>query len=280
MPQIMTFFTLGLIALSIAGCSTVEQAAPVQKREARPIQRPAEDVFDDTQARTVRVFSGYGLRRASGAGVVVSYRGHHFVLTALHVVTDPTSATDQKAFERLVTELKTEVEFWNNERSTPIYVIAVPLWDIAIIGPLDVPTSVKSSRFLDEVDSRSARVGDAVIVWGAPYGYGPVPLIGRYNSQTMTWYSVIRDGKKEAIPGALAFGMTIDVGAQPGNSGGPLFDLKGRLLGVVSTARLANDGIFEPIANGYELSTYWKLIAPELDKYLLRSGLVTTPSTK
>ena len=252
---------------------------PLQQRESRPIQRPTDVVLDDTQSRTVRVFNGSSQRRAAGAGVVVSYRGHHFVLTALHVITGVSSRSDQKALDDAVDKQNLEVEFWNGERSAPVFFSAIPMWDIVMMGPVKVPHSVASSRFLDSTGFLDAKVGDAFIVWGAPYGYGPVPLVGRYSAQTMTQHSIVEGGKEVAIPGGVAFGMEVGVGAQPGHSGGPVFDLQGNLLGVVSYSWLENDGILSPVAAGFQLSTYWKVLLGELDKFLVRAGLITTPTS-
>jgi S1-C subfamily serine protease len=72
-------------------------------------------------------------------------------------------------------------------------------------------------------DSRKVRVGQRVIAFGTPLGYSGTTTTGIV--------SAIRRHPK--VPGALL--LQTDAAINPGSSGGPLIDTKGRAVGVVTS---------------------------------------------
>jgi S1-C subfamily serine protease len=157
-----------------------------------------------TQAR-----SGAGAARSElGAGVVVNAQG--LVLTALHVVS---------AGGRI------QVQFADGTRATARVVSRQPANDIAVLGVDRLPQVV-----VPAVLGGGANVGDAVFPVGNPLGLtgsltaGVVSALGR----------TIDTGTGTSLKGLIQF----DAAVNPGNSGGPLLDRNGHVIGIVTA--LAN----------------------------------------
>src|SRR5215213_4851403 len=78
--------------------------------------------------------------------------------------------------------------------------------------------------FVQWGDSTKARVGDWVIAIGNPYGLG--------GSVTAGIVSAIHRGIPGATPGAYDRYIQTDAAINMGNSGGPMFDLNGNVIGI------------------------------------------------
>jgi S1-C subfamily serine protease len=141
-----------------------------------------------------------------GSGVLVSNNGE--VLTAAHVV---------QSAERVL------VEFPTGEEIPAVVVGSVPSADLALLrlehrpmGVLPVPMG----------NSDSVEVGDQVIVIGAPLGV----------SHTLTVGHVSARRQLDRTLGALfqAELLQTDAAINQGNSGGPMFNMAGEVVGIVS----------------------------------------------
>jgi S1-C subfamily serine protease len=142
----------------------------------------------------------------TGAGVLISPGGD--VMTAAHVV----HAMDEVT-----------VEFMGGE-SVPARVVASePGADLSLLRLTRVPTGARAARL---ADSDTVRVGDQVIIVGAPYGLSHSLSVGWISAR---WppNSVYR-----AMP--LAEFFQTDAVINTGNSGGPMFGLTGDVVGIVS----------------------------------------------
>ena len=137
--------------------------------------------------------------RGLGSGFIVSSDG--LILTNAHVVRDSREVTVKLADRR---ELKAKV------------LGADPATDIAVlrVDAKDLPT-VKFG------DPNALQVGDYVCAIGAPFGF----------EQTVT--AGIVSAKGRSLPGEtyVPFIQT-DAAVNPGNSGGPLFDADGNVVGI------------------------------------------------
>jgi S1-C subfamily serine protease len=141
-----------------------------------------------------------------GSGVLISADGK--VMTAAHVV----HAMDEIS-----------VEFIGGETVPARVVASEPAADLSLLQLDRVPGNVKFARL---ADSTSVRVGDQVLVVGAPYGLAYSLSVG-YVSARWPPNSVY-----PAFP--LAEFFQTDATINTGNSGGPLFNMAGDVIGIVS----------------------------------------------
>ena len=144
--------------------------------------------------------------RGLGSGFIVSPDGT--ILTNLHVVANA---------PRLV------VTFADGMESPAEVVSAQKDKDLAILKPKNIPDDLEPATL---GSSKSASVGDEVVVIGFPFGYGPsvsAGVISGFNRE-------FKPGEGPTLTGLIQF----DAAANPGNSGGPLVNLAGEVLGIVT----------------------------------------------
>jgi S1-C subfamily serine protease len=141
-----------------------------------------------------------------GSGVLISADGK--VMTAAHVV---------HAMDEIT------VEFIGGEAVRARVVSSEPAADLSLIQLERVPAGVQVAKL---ADSDSARVGDQVMVVGAPYGLAYSLSVG-YLSARWPPNSVY-----PAFP--LAEFLQTDATINTGNSGGPMFSMAGEVIGIVS----------------------------------------------
>jgi serine protease Do len=134
-----------------------------------------------------------------GSGFIISADG--LVLTNAHVVRDAQEVTVKLADRR---ELKAKV------------LGADPATDIAV---LRIPaTGLPAVHF---ADPKTLQVGDYVLAIGAPFGFDQSATAG------------IVSAKGRSLPGdAYVPFIQTDAAVNPGNSGGPLFDAAGDVVGI------------------------------------------------
>jgi serine protease Do len=149
-----------------------------------------------------------------GSGFIVSPDG--LILTNAHVVRDADRVTVKLADRR---EYKAKV--LGVDTATDIAVIKIDAHDL--------PT-------VQTGDSDQLAVGDYVLAIGAPYGFEESATSG------------IVSAKGRSLPGdtSVPFIQT-DVAVNPGNSGGPLFDAGGRVVGINSQI-YSNTGGYEGLS--------------------------------
>jgi S1-C subfamily serine protease len=141
---------------------------------------------------------------ATGAGVVVSADGS--VLTALHVVDGASAIT---------------VQFSDGSQSPASIAKQQASSDIAVLAPEHLPDVV-----VPAVLAGGVRIGDSVFALGHPLGLsdslsaGVVSALGRS----------VRVSDDRTLSGLIQF----DAAVNPGNSGGPLLDRDGQVVGIVT----------------------------------------------
>ena len=87
-------------------------------------------------------------------------------------------------------------------------------------------------------DSDRVEVGDQILVVGAPYGLSATLSVGHISGR-------YRPGNKVVGASAIEFLQT-DAAINSGNSGGPVFNLSGEVVGIVSQI-LTNDLIMHSL---------------------------------
>jgi putative serine protease PepD len=153
--------------------------------------------------------------RALGSGFVIDRAGD--IVTNYHVVRGATSI---------------QVSFSNNERYRARLVGSDPSTDIAV---LKVHVQASALKALPLGDSDAVRVGDQVIAIGNPFGLD--------RSVTAGIVSAVQ--RRIEAPNNLSIAHVIqtDAALNHGNSGGPLLDAQGDVIGV--NAQIATGGVSE-----------------------------------
>ena len=198
---------------------------------ARPVENGAltiGEVYERTNASVVEITvsaqapvegpMGSGTAQAQGSGFVYDTTGH--VVTNAHVVDGAQSAkvrfADGKTYDATVVGV---------DASTDLAVLKV-----------DAPSSALHP--VELADSSQVAVGDVVVAIGSPFGLensvtaGIVSALGR-SMQAPNGYT---------ITGAIQ----TDAAINHGNSGGPLLDLDGKVVGVnaqIESESGGNDGV-------------------------------------
>jgi S1-C subfamily serine protease len=142
----------------------------------------------------------------TGSGVLISPDGK--VMTAAHVV----HAMDQIS-----------VEFLGGETVSARVIASEPAADLSLLQLERVPQGAVVARL---ADSDGVRVGEQIIIVGAPYGLS-YSLSAGWISARWAPNTVYR-----TMP--LAEFFQTDATINTGNSGGPMFNLAGEVIGLVS----------------------------------------------
>lgn len=142
----------------------------------------------------------------TGSGVLISADGK--IMTAAHVV---------EAMDEIV------VEFLQGESVRARVVTTEPAADLSLLRVERVPAGAKVAAL---ADSDRVRVGDQAFIVGAPYGLS--------HSMSAGWISARwpANSVHRAMP--LAEFLQTDATINTGNSGGPMFDAAGEVIGIVS----------------------------------------------
>ncbi|WP_231961342.1 S1C family serine protease [Pedococcus dokdonensis] len=152
---------------------------------------------------TISTVRGGG-QRGTGAGVVASAEGS--VLTARHVVDGASSI---------------EVAFSDGTKSPATVAEQDEDTDIAVLTPQRLPQVV-----VPAVLGGGAKVGDDVFALGHPLGLNGSLSAGVVSALDRT----IRVDSSQTLKGLIQF----DAAVNPGNSGGPLLDKAGQVVGIVT----------------------------------------------
>jgi S1-C subfamily serine protease len=190
---------------------------------SRPTSSLFNDVFKQTQGSVVQISrmvpqTGVAVdpsqenRTALGSGFVFDQEGH--IITNNHVVANAKAV---------------DLTFTNGDRSRANVTAADPYVDLAVLKIIETENNTieqgEHPDALQLANSSALQVGDPVIAIGNPYG-----LAG-----TMTTGIVSQVGRLVPAPGigfSIPDVIQTDAAVNPGNSGGPLLDTQGRVVGV------------------------------------------------
>jgi serine protease Do len=141
-----------------------------------------------------------------GSGVVINAEGQ--VVTAAHVVQSADAVV---------------VEFANGTVVRARVVVSDPSADVALLQLERVPVSTTWVNF---GDSDAVEVGDDVFVVGAPFGAAHTLTVGHVSARR----------RPKVNLGGAGFGelLQTDAAISQGNSGGPMFNIDGEVIGIVS----------------------------------------------
>ncbi|MDX1437405.1 MAG: trypsin-like peptidase domain-containing protein [Anaerolineales bacterium] len=146
-----------------------------------------------------------------GSGVVINGDGH--ILTSLHVVSDAETI---------------QVFFSDGTHSAAEIISVQPEIDIAVLAPQQLPEVVVPAVL---GNPGAVRVGDETFAVGNPLG-----LAGSLSAGVISGFnrSIPLDEDGNRLEGLIQF----DAAVNPGNSGGPLLNRQGQVIGIVTA--LAN----------------------------------------
>lgn len=195
--------TCGLVVVYTLLAGMTGQAAPAVSSisELKSLESKLHTVVEKVLPATVSLFST--TNGASGSGVIVS--GDGLILTAGHVVQDLEEMT---------------IVFPNGKQASGKVLGANYTRDIAMLQLLG-PKPARGWPHADPGESKDLAPGDLVIAFGHAGGYDPVRT------------PPVRFGRVMATGPDQFF--TTDCALIGGDSGGPLFDLDGRVIGIHSS---------------------------------------------
>ena len=196
---------------------------------------------------------GSGSSQAEGSGFVYDKRGD--IVTNQHVVDGATSIN---------------VQFWNGKTYKAKLVGSDPSTDLAVVRVADAPTSMLHS--LTFGDSSSVQVGDAVIAIGSPFGLAETVTSGIVSALHRSM-----DAPNDyTIPDSIQ----TDAPINHGNSGGPLIDADGRVIGVnaqIQSDSGGSDGVGFAIPSNTVSSVVAQIVAGKPVAHAYLGIKVSTP---
>jgi S1-C subfamily serine protease len=141
-----------------------------------------------------------------GSGVIIDEGGR--ILTNLHVVSS---------------SAKLVVIFSDGTKSEADVVGVQPEDDLAVIKPRTLPDDMKPATL---ASTNGLNKGDLVVATGFPFGIGPSVSSGVISGLKRE----LIDGEKAKLDNLIQF----DAAVNPGNSGGPLVNREGEVIGIVT----------------------------------------------
>jgi S1-C subfamily serine protease len=151
--------------------------------------------------------TGAGPDPSSGAGVIVDDAAD--ILTSLHIVNGATTIT---------------VRFFDGTEARAVVTTTLPDKDIAVLHPASAPAKLVPATL---GDPGRVAVGAPAFVIGHPFG-----LTGSLSAGVVSGLdrSMSAPGLAKPLTGLIQF----DAAVNPGNSGGPLVDANGEVIGIVT----------------------------------------------
>ncbi len=146
-------------------------------------------------------------RRGVGTGVVIVESG--VILTNYHVIEGADRVT---------------VTFWNGMESEARVISVQPHQDLAVLKALKLPDDLQPATLRGTGD---LGLGDTVVAVGYPFGIGPSVSSGVVSGLDREFRSP--EGRQ-----TLSKLIQFDAAANPGNSGGPLVNAQGEVVGIVT----------------------------------------------
>lgn len=255
----VTGAVVGAVGKDTSSTSTVNEVLERQPVANSTGQEPADGSVEDVASKVLpAVVSIYSITRSGGAegsGSIISPDG--YVLTNHHVI----AGADQGG--------RLEVTMNDGSRHSATFVASDATTDVGVIkidGVNDLP-------YLQFGDSDATAVGQEVVAVGSPLGLNATVTSGIVSAKNRPVRASQEGGESSLIDA-----IQTDAAVNPGNSGGPLVDMEGNIIGMNSMiASLSSGSISEggSIGLGFAIpSNFAKRMADEL----INNGRVKHPT--
>lgn len=205
----------------LTGCGTIRPKTADAPREktvrnfsaAAPQEKTSQQLASECMAATVSI----EISDAQGSGWPIDDHGD--IMTADHVIVsddvpaDPSQKNDKHGHKRPKPRDKVTVIMPGGKRYPAKIMFESAAKDIAILH-----INIKGNKYLEFGDSDKAVPGDTVIQCGNPFNLGVIATKGMVSSAISH-----EDG--------IDF-LRYDASVNPGTSGGPVLDIKGKVIGL------------------------------------------------
>jgi putative serine protease PepD len=207
----------GAVGAAVALQTDDDPAAPTSEAATQPVAQSTSSVaavYQRVKDGVVEITTSSGPGGATGSGFVIDEEGH--IVTNEHVISGAESVS---------------VQFSDGSEVDADVVGTDPSTDIAVLD-VDRPSSRLTP--LSFAGAGSLQVGNPVIAIGSPFGLegtlttGVISALGRE----------IQSQNRFTIENAVQ----IDAALNQGNSGGPVLDSQGRVVGVAAQIRSETGG--------------------------------------
>ena len=213
---------------SVVNVSTVTQPTqPLRPQNELNIPRNSLEQFEPG--------SGEPVRRGNGSGVIVDAQG--YILTNYHVI---------DGADRI------KVRFYDGSEAPGKVIGSDRETDLAVVK-VEPVASMSAARF---GDSEKMRVGDWVLAIGSPFGFDQTVTAGIISAKD-------RDSKEVHKQVGFQYFLQTDAAVNHGNSGGPLINLSGEVIGInslIATSTGDYNGISFAIPSSEAVSVYKQLV--------------------
>ncbi|MDR6939289.1 trypsin-like peptidase domain-containing protein [Arcanobacterium hippocoleae] len=152
---------------------------------------------------------------AAGSGVIIDEKGH--VLTNDHVISGAKEVWIKLADGRLF-----EAKLDGTDPAT----------DLAVISFKNPPADLTVAAL---GTSQDLQVGEAVAAIGNPLGLSSTMTSGIVSALDRPVQTINKDAKDPNSARVVTNAIQLDAAVNPGNSGGPVFDAAGRVIGIASS---------------------------------------------
>ena len=241
-PRVVAALLAALAVLvTLVACREVE--GPATEGAGPPVNRPVQPLVVSRESPQTSVqlpdFAGVARRvgpsvvgvittvadngvrrRGIGSGMIVSVRGE--VLTNQHVVAQARAIHVQLADG---TQVEADV------------VVADPLLDLALLQLRGEPPQLRPVEFRE----RDPEPGEWIMAVGQPFGLGDTVTVGVVSGLGRDYGDLGRPLGLD--PNGVWSFIQTDASINIGNSGGPLVDLDGRVVGITTAVRQDGQGL-------------------------------------
>ena len=187
--------------------------------ESRAIAKVYQNALPSVVLITAESGMGETASSGTGSGVIVQLdqgvKAKSYIVTNAHVIEGATRVTIMLHSGE---EVRATVE--GIDENTDLALLSIPM------------SNLPAASFASDKAMRNLRAGDTAIVIGNPLG---VEL-----SESMTVGVISTVGRGVEVGSSIVEMLQTDAAVSPGNSGGPMFDVHGNIIGIITSKVIKN----------------------------------------